>query len=100
MIHAPAIAESNVASTLLRPEYAHSLDPKRKSVVSTTRLYELDREEPYAFNVIQLRRRPIFLDSFTNQIFGFPLTPAPFMTSFSRGDAAKLSARFRVLKSW
>ncbi len=71
-----------------------------KSVVSTTRLYESDREKPCAFNMAQLRRRPVFLDSFTNQIFGFPFTPAPFMTSFSRVDAAKLSARFRVLKSW
>ena len=63
------------------------------------RAAELPILETCAFNMVQLRCRPIFLDSFTNQIFGFPFTPAPFMTSFNRGDAAKISARFRVLKS-
>ena len=29
MIHASAIAESIVAPTLFRPEFLHSLDPKR-----------------------------------------------------------------------
>ncbi len=30
MVHASAIAESIVAPTLFRPEFLHSLDPKRK----------------------------------------------------------------------
>ena len=32
MIHACAIAESNVAPTLFRPEFLHSLDPEQKLV--------------------------------------------------------------------
>jgi hypothetical protein len=34
MNHASAIAESNVAPTLFRPEFSHSLDPKRTRILT------------------------------------------------------------------
>ena len=81
----------------LPPAAPHRL---RHGAVSAARVYELDRFGPCTPNRVQRLRGPRFLDSFTNQIFGLPLTPAPFMTSLSRGDAMKFSARLRVLKSW
>ena len=72
----------------------------QQGVVSAARIYELDRFGPCTPNRVQRLREPLFLDSLTNHIFGFPFTPAPFMTSLSRGEAAKFSARLRVRKSW
>ena len=57
MIHASANTESIVASTLFRPLFSHSLDPKRKSVVAPVCELAVGSESRYTRSTSRPRGR-------------------------------------------